>query len=351
MMPRRSSPNSDFSAPADLIRASRTPSVHSAASAANVTALSAESDPALLAQLARLSNRITAELPPEGDHVLIAEGVKLIRRDRCGVKHAAVARPSIALVTAGEKSAMMLGTRWSYGCGAVFICGVDLPDSFTVTKASPAKPLLGLAVDLEETDVERALARLPERTAEAGRPHSIFLADSGLVGAFERLLDLRGSDAASKALAGLVREEIAVRILASQGGRALRTLFQTGTIENRIRRSALWMRSHFRESFEISDLAQTVGMSPATFYRHFKTVLTVSPRQYVKTLRLYEGRRLMIEHGLDVARASYEVGYESPNHFSREFKREFGDAPAKHVREAVSVLDGAPVPETVPAAA
>ena len=37
----------------------------------------------------------------------------------------------------------------------------------------------------------------------------------------------------------------------------------------------------------------------------------------------------MVEEGLNANSAAYEVGYESPSQFNREYKRLFGLTPAK----------------------
>jgi AraC-like DNA-binding protein len=72
-------------------------------------------------------------------------------------------------------------------------------------------------------------------------------------------------------------------------------------------------------------------MSLSGFHRHFKTVTGLSPLQYQKWLRLHEARRLMLKKGLDAAEAAFQVGYESPSQFSREYHRMFGAPPRKNV--------------------
>jgi AraC-like DNA-binding protein len=68
-------------------------------------------------------------------------------------------------------------------------------------------------------------------------------------------------------------------------------------------------------------------MSVASFHRQFKAVTTSSPLQYQKDLRLLEARRLLRSGAASVSTAAYEVGYESPNQFSREYARRFGLPP------------------------
>ena len=57
----------------------------------------------------------------------------------------------------------------------------------------------------------------------------------------------------------------------------------------------------------------------------------MSPLQYQKWLRLNEARRLMLNEGFDAASAAFEVGYESPSQFSREYARQFGSPPRRDV--------------------
>ena len=57
----------------------------------------------------------------------------------------------------------------------------------------------------------------------------------------------------------------------------------------------------------------------------------MSPLQYQKQLRLLEARRLMLAENVDAACAGYQVGYESPSQFSREYSRMFGAPPIKDI--------------------
>ena len=57
----------------------------------------------------------------------------------------------------------------------------------------------------------------------------------------------------------------------------------------------------------------------------------MSPLQYQKWLRLSEARRLMLNERLDAASAAFQVGYESPSQFSREYGRLFGIPPRRDI--------------------
>jgi AraC-like DNA-binding protein len=83
-------------------------------------------------------------------------------------------------------------------------------------------------------------------------------------------------------------------------------------------------------------------MSPSTFHHHFRSMTALSPLQYQKQLRLQEARRLMLSDRIDAATAAFQVGYESPSQFSREYNRLFGAPPLRDINNLrqVSVGDG-----------
>ena len=104
----------------------------------------------------------------------------------------------------------------------------------------------------------------------------------------------------------------------------------------------------------IEDLVATAGMSPSSFYSHFKSITSMSPLQFQKTLRLQEARNLMITRRLDVSNASLQVGYASLSQFSREYSRLFGYPPVKILHNYVapekinSLYRGVFTPQSVP---
>jgi len=69
----------------------------------------------------------------------------------------------------------------------------------------------------------------------------------------------------------------------------------------------------------------------------------MSPLQYQKWLRLNEARRLMLTERLDAAAAAFQVGYESPSQFSREFRRFFGESPLRGITYLRQMADNARV--------
>ena len=48
-------------------------------------------------------------------------------------------------------------------------------------------------------------------------------------------------------------------------------------------------------------------------------------------MRLNKARQLMLTERIDASSAAFEVGYESPSQFSREYRRQFGAPPRRDI--------------------
>ncbi|MFC4808043.1 helix-turn-helix transcriptional regulator [Paenibacillus sp. GCM10023250] len=84
---------------------------------------------------------------------------------------------------------------------------------------------------------------------------------------------------------------------------------------------------------DIGEMASRAGMAINTFHHQFKRATGLSPIQSQKQLRLLEARNLIAFEGYSVAGAAYEVGYQSPSQFNREYSRFFGLSPARDTEE------------------
>jgi len=96
-------------------------------------------------------------------------------------------------------------------------------------------------------------------------------------------------------------------------------------------RAVKHLKKNFAKDLDVRELADSVGMSVASFYRHFQRMMGMTPLQYLKKLRLCEARKLILE-GFDVTSVAYQVGYESLSHFSKDYKSFFGVLPSQVLR-------------------
>jgi AraC-like DNA-binding protein len=111
----------------------------------------------------------------------------------------------------------------------------------------------------------------------------------------------------------------------------MRHLAKFGGHAHRMVRAVEKLRENFDKPLRIEAVARELGTSLSGFHAHFKAVTAMSPLQFQKQLRLQEARRLMLSEDLDAAQAGYRVGNDDALHFSREYKRHFGESPARDV--------------------
>lgn len=162
-------------------------------------------------------------------------------------------------------------------------------------------------------------------------------ADPGLLDALRRYLALADCPADSKVLGPLTSKEIHFRLLMAPFGAMLRRLLRRDSNASAIARAIGHIRGNISAPVAIPELARQVGMSPSAFHKHFKTITSTTPLQYQKELRLLEARRLLRTAGASVTAAAFDVGYESPSQFSREYARKFGIPPSHDVTDATDI--------------
>jgi len=99
---------------------------------------------------------------------------------------------------------------------------------------------------------------------------------------------------------------------------------------------------HYRErSLKVQDIASAVHFSPAYVSYLFKRIMRKNVWEYVTSLRIDEAKRLLGTTDMKRYEITYKVGYESPEHFSRIFKRSVGLSPADYRREQQGESDEA----------
>jgi len=253
-----------------------------------------------------------------------------------------VYEPTLCLVAQGRKQAMLGTTAYVYDAANYLIASVDLPVMGSVIEASASTPYLCLVLDLDMVELSDLALRhpLPEEKRSA-LPSGIALNETTpeLLDASVRLASLLDRPDDIEALAPLVIREILYRLLTGTGNSILRQMAQADSRLNQIAKAIAWLRSHYKETCRIDDIADIAGMSRSAFHAHFKAVTSMSPLEFRSQLRLQEARRLMVSEAIDAASAGYRVGYESPSQFSRDYARMFGMPPAKDAGRLRSVAE------------
>jgi len=261
-------------------------------------------------------------------------GLSLFRRSEPTEPMTGMYEPSICMVAQGAKRVVLGDDTYVYDAGHYLITSVHLPTVVQVVEASRERPYLGLKLTLDQREIAQLMADSnlpPPRTQQSSRGMATGQVTLPLVTAVQRLIDLLDAEQDIPILGPVIQKEIIYRLLVGDQGARLRQIAAAGSQSHQIARAIEWLKGNFNQPLRIDDLAAQARMSSSTFHHHFRSMTALSPLQFQKQLRLQEARRLMLAERLDAATAAFQVGYESPSQFSREYNRLFGAPPLRDI--------------------
>jgi AraC-like DNA-binding protein len=278
------------------------------------------------------------------------DGLLLLRQNSPSSFEASLYEPVLCLILQGRKEVSIGDQTLSFGPGECLLVSNDLPVSSRITKS----PYLALVFQLDVASIRKLYDEVAAGSnaldSERARAAVTHRADPGLLGALRRYLALADSPADAKVLGPLISKEIHYRLLVAPFGGMLRCLIRHDSNASAIARAIGYIRSDLHLPIAIPELARRVGMSASSFHKHFKTITSATPLQYQKELRLLEARRLLRTGGASVTTAAFDVGYESPSQFSREYARKFGLPPSQEMATELASLSISPAARRRPGA-
>ena len=293
-----------------------------------------------------LAGAIRRALPHDG-RVEMQPGLTLFRVSTPTEPVYGISESSFCVIAQGAKHVMLGEDRFRYDPNHYLINTVGLPTISQVDVASSEQPYLGLRLILEPAVVTSTMveAGLVHRQNDSGvKAIAVSALDPDLLNACLRLVRLLQMPEQYGVLGPLVIREIVYRLLIGEQAHCMRHLTTIRGEAHRIVKAVKKLREDFAKPLRIEDVAREIGMSVSGFHAHFKAVTAMSPLQFQKRLRLQEARRLMLTESLDAAEAGFQVGYDDASHFSREYKRLFGDPPLRDIhvlRELTLVREAA----------
>jgi AraC-like DNA-binding protein len=88
--------------------------------------------------------------------------------------------------------------------------------------------------------------------------------------------------------------------------------------------------ARYSERLDVGDMAAAAGLSKAHFSREFRRVFGESPHHYLLTRRLERAAALLRMTDWSVAEICVEVGLQSIGSFTTSFKRAYGQTPTEY---------------------
>ena len=253
----------------------------------------------------------------------------------------AVSHPIVCLVLQGSKQVTLGTETFAFGAGDSLLITADVPTVSQITRASAAAPYLSLVLDLDPAVITELTVEMRTVPIADGTPVRVEPTDAEVEGAALRLLRLLERPEAVPVLYAQLVREVHYWLLAGRHGAAIRHLGLPDGHARRVARAVAVLRAEFKQPLPVERLATIAGMSPSSFYQHFRAVTSLSPLQFQKQLRLIEARRLVISEGATATSAAFAVGYESVPQFTREYGQAFGLPPVRDREAARSRVEAA----------
>ncbi|SDZ42029.1 Helix-turn-helix domain-containing protein [Evansella caseinilytica] len=289
-----------------------------------------------------LASLINFHAKSDGTHATAIPFLRLIRASTVSEPLHSIYDPSLCLIAQGSKVVMLADESYLYDSSSYLVASVHLPVSGQIISATPQEPFLCAQINFstdEILDIIKHSNQAWVNKSDSGRGLHVGDTNFTLLDAVLRLVHLLDSPNDIPTLAPLYVREVIYRILQEKQGNLIKQFAMIGSHAQCIAKVIQLIQRDFSKPLRIKELANYVNMSTSSLHNQFKKVTAMSPLQYQKLIRLQEARRLLLSGSPEAAAVGFEVGYESPSQFSREYARMFGLPPIsdmKHLRDSIS---------------
>ncbi len=288
----------------------------------------------MLNELVEAVRRYTDSQAGKSPFLTVIEGLAILRSDHERRPNHLIFKPALCITVQGAKWAIFGDKRFEYRAGQALLVSVAMPALGTIAEASPSEPYLGVILELNlpvMRDVMAALDRPPKPSDNVASGVFVTDFDGPLADCALRMVRLLDTPPAVPVLYPAIMREICYWLLTGPHAGEVVKMVLANSHEQRVIKAIHTLRDRFAEPVRIEDLASIAQLSPSAFHRQFKAITSMTPLQYQKQLRLIEARRLLVSDAANIETAAFQVGYESPSQFSREYTRMFGRSPRRDI--------------------
>lgn len=94
----------------------------------------------------------------------------------------------------------------------------------------------------------------------------------------------------------------------------------------------------FTQKMTIEEIANIAGMSVRHFQRQFKSTYLITPQEYIVMLRMQKAIQMLLHTDSNITEIAMECGYQDPNLFSRQFRKNTGLSPRRYRRDFTGTI-------------
>ena len=285
-----------------------------------------------------LRNKVRDYLPKNGSGSAFhsfSEDIFCIKEADISGLNETLYEPALCIVLQGAKQTSLNNRTLRLSAGDSVIISHHVPVYAKITQASVEVPYLALIIKIDLKIIRSLHFEIEQIIEKQERAFSVDSekADSALMDTIDRLITTMEDPIEAELISPYLFKELHLRVLRAAHGGMLRQMIPSNSAANKIARAIKYIRDNYRAGLLVTEVAREVSMSESSFYQKFREITGTTPHQYQKTLRLMEAHALLSLDEYSVADAAFAVGYESANHFSRDYSKKFGVPP----KEAKSI--------------
>jgi AraC-like DNA-binding protein len=105
--------------------------------------------------------------------------------------------------------------------------------------------------------------------------------------------------------------------------------------------------ARYREPLDVDDMARAARLSRAHFSREFRRAFGEPPHQYLLTRRLQRAAELLVSTDWSVAEICFSVGLRSVGSFTTSFTRTYGRSPTAYRADHPPAIARAMIPACI----
>jgi len=83
----------------------------------------------------------------------------------------------------------------------------------------------------------------------------------------------------------------------------------------------------------IEEFAQQLNMGRTVFYQKLKTIVGLSPVDFIREIRIKRAKQLIDSGEYNISTVAYMTGFNDPKYFSKCFKKKYGTTPSEYYKE------------------
>lgn len=117
--------------------------------------------------------------------------------------------------------------------------------------------------------------------------------------------------------------------------------------QQRLNRALTYIEDHLESSLSLDEAAQQANSSSFAFFRMFEVITGLSPGEYVRRRRLSLAALELVRDDAKIIDVALRFGYESPESFTKAFRRLFSLSPSEAKKPGVTLATYPPMRFTV----